>query len=54
MPTQASWVEKKVFGASKTISSVNGSVFQRAIFSINRMYNVLRGEFVGGKWYVII
>jgi len=34
---QSSWVIKKVFGAGKTISSVNGSVFQQANFSIKIM-----------------
>ncbi|XP_039683059.1 uncharacterized protein [Medicago truncatula] len=42
---QAPWVIKKVFGATKTISSVDGSIFQQANFSIKRMYNALRGDF---------
>jgi len=46
IPSQASWVVKKVFDGAKTFSNVNGDVFQQANFSIKRMYNALRGDFV--------
>jgi len=51
---QASWVIKKVFGAAKSISSVNDSVFQQANFSIKRMYYTLRGEFAKDGWRKMI
>ena len=54
VPAQASWVIKKVFGAVKTISSVNGSVFQQANFYIKRRYNALRGEFAKVGWRKMI
>jgi hypothetical protein len=42
VPAQASWVVKNVFGAAKTLSSVNDNVYQQTNFSIKRMYNALR------------
>ncbi|XP_024638625.1 uncharacterized protein [Medicago truncatula] len=54
VPAQASWVIKKVFGAAKTISSVDGSIFQQANFSIKRMYNALRGDFAKVGWRKMI
>jgi len=54
VPAQASWVIKKVFGAAKTISSVNGRIFQQANFSIKRMYNALRGDFAKVGWRKLI
>jgi hypothetical protein len=54
VPAQASWVIKKIFGAAKTISSVNDSVFQQANFAIKRMYNALGGEFAKVGWRKMI
>jgi len=51
---QSSWVIKKVFGAANTISSVNGSIFQQANFSIKRMYNALRGNFAKVGWRMFV
>jgi len=54
VPAQASWVIKKIFSVAKTISSVNGSGFHQANFSIKRMYNALRGEFAKVGWRKMI
>ena len=50
VPSQASWIVRKVFDGAKTFSNVNGNVFQQANFSIKRMYNALRGDFVKVSW----
>jgi len=50
VPSQALWVVKKVFVGAKTFSNVNGDVFQQANFSIKRMYDALRGDFVKVRW----
>ena len=50
VPSQASWVVKKVFDVAKTYSNVNGNVFHQGHFSSKQMYNDLRGDFGKVAW----
>ncbi|XP_056688244.1 uncharacterized protein [Spinacia oleracea] len=44
-PKQASWMVKKIVGASRYLNTVNLSVFYLAHFSTRKTYNLLRGSF---------
>ncbi|XP_056695668.1 uncharacterized protein [Spinacia oleracea] len=56
-PNQASWMVRKIIGASKFIMNIgpaNLSVFYLAYFSTRKTYNLLRGNFEKVPWKKLI
>lgn len=46
VPSEASCIVKKVFDVAKNFANANSNVAQQSNFSIKKMYDVLRGDFL--------
>lgn len=54
VPTQASWVVKKVFNAATNFANAYDNVRQTLDISIRKMYNILRGDLSNVRWSEMI